>query len=163
MAPGEGIVLRDVTAKMAEINLTDEVLLSLPVKDLNSVLRGFSAEKKDETKQRKKTLKNRGYAKQCREKRVRQIEALDQETQQLRDDIDHLTRENNKLKRERVEAREKYDFLQKLLTTGWPVWVISSAEQVVVVGIEEEENPVFEILSSDTIEVNRGRLRLQTT
>lgn len=93
MAPGEGIVLRDVTAKMAEINLTDEVLLSLPVKDLNSVLRGFSTEKKDETKQRKKTLKNRGYAKQGRENRVQQIEALGQETQQLRDDIEHLTRE----------------------------------------------------------------------
>lgn len=93
MAPGEGIVLRDVTAKMAEINLTDEVLLSLPVKDLNSVLRGFSTEKKDETKQRKKTLKNRGYAKQGRENRVQQIEALGQGTQQLRDDIEHLTRE----------------------------------------------------------------------
>ena len=99
-----------------EMNLTDEVLVSLPVKDLNTVLRGYTDDESYKIKQRRRTLKNRGYAQNSRTKRVRQKEDLEVERQQLRDDLEHLARENDSLKRERDEARKKYDSLQKLLT-----------------------------------------------
>jgi len=99
-----------------EVNLTDEVLVNLPVKDLNSVLRGFSDDEIYRIKQRRRTLKNRGYAQNSRTKRVQQKTDLEVERQRLREDLDQLARENDNLKRERDEARRKYDSLQKLLT-----------------------------------------------
>lgn len=99
-----------------DINLTDEVLVNLPVKDLNTVLRGFSDDEISQIKQRRRTLKNRGYAQNSRTKRVRQKEDLEEERLQLRRDLEDLARENDNLKRERDEARKKYDSLQKLLT-----------------------------------------------
>lgn len=99
-----------------EDNLSDDRLVTLPVKDLNTVLRGFSDDEVYRIKQRRRTLKNRGYAQNSRTKRVRQKEDLEVERQQLREDLDHLARENDSLKRERDEARKKYDSLQKLLT-----------------------------------------------
>ena len=131
--------------KGKEINLTDEVLLSLPVKDLNSTLRSFSADEKCQIKRRRRMLKNRGYAKTCFKKRVQQKVDLEAETQQLRDDLEQLTSENDNLKRERDEARKKYTSLQKVLTnrtkTAGLHCPLSSAEheiQVDVVGIEED-------------------------
>lgn len=134
-----------------DINLTDEVLVTLPVKDLNTVLRGFSDDEIYRIKQRRRTLKNRGYAQNSRTKRVRQKEDLEVERQQLREDLEHLARENDNLKRERDEARKKYDSLQKLLTNrtktvglhviGQGRGNSSTADheiQVDVVGIEEE-------------------------
>ena len=51
--------------KGKEINLTDEVLVKLPVKDSNSTLRSFSADKKNQIRRRRRMLKKRGYAKTC--------------------------------------------------------------------------------------------------
>ncbi|KAJ7370491.1 hypothetical protein OS493_032057 [Desmophyllum pertusum] len=121
-----------------EDNLSDDRLVTLPVKDLNTVLRGFSDDEVYRIKQRRRTLKNRGYAQNSRTKRVRQKEDLEVERQQLREDLDHLARENDSLKRERDEARKKYDSLQKLLTHrtknycgstvdwGWPRFIINN-------------------------------------
>ena len=78
-----------------EMNLSDDVLVSLPVKDLNTVLRGYSDDEIYKIKQRRRTLKNRGYAQNSRTKRVRQKEDLEVERQQLRDDLEHLAREND--------------------------------------------------------------------
>ena len=60
--------------KGKKINLTDEVSVNLPVKDLNSTctLRSFSADEKKQKRRRGRMLKNRGYAKTCVKKCVRQ-------------------------------------------------------------------------------------------
>ena len=47
------------------IKLTDEVLVSLLVKDLNSTLRSCSADEKYQIQRRRRMLKNCGYAKTC--------------------------------------------------------------------------------------------------
>ena len=154
-----------------EINLTDEVLVSLPVKDLNSVLRGFSDDEIFRIKQRRRTLKNRGYAQNSRTKRVRQKEDLEVERQRLREDLDQLARENDNLKRERDEARKKYDSLQKLLTNRTKTVGLhligvghgnsSTADheiQVDVVGIEDEKaNSSKDFRESDLSDGYRSR------
>lgn len=156
-----------------DINLTDEVLVSLPVKDLNSVLRGFSDDEIYRIKQRRRTLKNRGYAQNSRTKRVRQKEDLEVERQQLREDLEQLSRENDSLKRERDEARKKYDSLQKLLTNRTKTAGVqligvghrgssSTAEheiQVDVVGIEEEQANFKDSQESDLSDDYRSRSR----
>jgi len=156
-----------------DVNLSDDVLVSLPVKDLNSVLRGFSDEKIYQIKQRRRTLKNRGYAQNSRTKRVRQKEDLEVERQQLREDLEHLSRENDNLKRERDEARKKYDSLQKLLTNrtktvGLQLIGVGNREssstaeheiQVDVVGIEEEQSNFKDSQESDHSDDYRSRSR----
>lgn len=156
-----------------DINLTDEVLVSLPVKDLNSVLRGFSDDEVYRIKQRRRTLKNRGYAQNSRTKRVRQKEDLEVERQQLREDLEQLSRENDNLKRERDEARKKYDSLQKLLTNrtktvGLQLIGVGNREssssteheiQVDVVGIEEEQSNFKDSQESDLSDDYRSRSR----
>ena len=154
-----------------DVNLSDEVLVNLPVKDLNSFLRGFSDDEIYRIKQRRRTLKNRGYAQNSRTKRVRQKEDLEEERQQLRKDLEQLARENDNLKRERDEARKKYDSLQKLLTNRTKTVGLhligvghgnsSTADheiQVDVVGIEDDKaNSTRDSQDSDLSDDYRSR------
>ena len=76
-----------------EINLTDKVLVKLPVKDLYNILRSFSAEEKYKIRRTRMMLKNRGYAKTCAKNRARQKEDLEVETQRLRNKLEQFTSE----------------------------------------------------------------------
>lgn len=100
----------------SEVDLTDDTLVSIPVKELNTVLRGLSDDEVYKVKQRRRTLKNRGYAQNSRTKRVQQKEDLEDDRQKLRKELEQLSRENGELKRERDDAKKKYDSLQALLT-----------------------------------------------
>lgn len=156
-----------------EINLTDELLVTLPVKDLNTILRGFTDDEIYRIKQRRRTLKNRGYAQNSRTKRVRQKEDLEVERQQLREDLEQLAKENDSLKRERDEARKKYDSLQKLLTNRTKTVGLQLIDgvghessstgdheiQIDVVGDEEEKSNFKDSQDSDLSDDYRSRSR----
>ena len=62
-------------------DMTDEALVRMSVKRLNKVLRmgGLSADETKRLKKRRRILKNRGYAKTSRTKRVQQKEDLERE------------------------------------------------------------------------------------
>ncbi|XP_029978422.1 transcription factor MafF-like isoform X1 [Sphaeramia orbicularis] len=80
--------------------LSDSELMSLSVRELNLHLRGLSREEIQKLKQRRRTLKNRGYAASCRVKRVSQREALEQQKQELQREVERLGAENAGMRKE---------------------------------------------------------------
>ncbi|XP_041134419.1 transcription factor MafK-like [Polyodon spathula] len=92
--------------------LSDDELVSMTVRELNQHLRGLTKEDAVWLKQRRRTLKNRGYAASCRIKRVTQKEELEQQKTELQHEVDKLARENASIKLELEALRSNYEALQ---------------------------------------------------
>ncbi|XP_044159591.1 transcription factor MafK isoform X1 [Bufo gargarizans] len=97
--------------------LSDDELVSMSVRELNQHLRGLSKEDIIRLKQRRRTLKNRGYAASCRVKRVTQKEELERQRVELQHEVDKLARENSSMKLELDALRSKYEALQTFART----------------------------------------------
>ncbi|KAF4115427.1 v-maf avian musculoaponeurotic fibrosarcoma oncogene homolog Ga isoform X1 [Onychostoma macrolepis] len=98
-------------------SLTDDELVSMSVRELNQHLRGLSKEEILQLKQRRRTLKNRGYAASCRVKRVTQKEELEKQKAELQQEVEKLASENASMKVELDVLRSKYEALQSFART----------------------------------------------
>ncbi|XP_012684522.1 v-maf avian musculoaponeurotic fibrosarcoma oncogene homolog Gb isoform X2 [Clupea harengus] len=98
-------------------SLTDDELVSMSVRELNQHLRGLTKEEILQLKQRRRTLKNRGYAASCRVKRVTQKEELERQKADLQQEVEKLANENASMKVELDALRSKYEALQSFART----------------------------------------------
>jgi len=92
--------------------VSDDELVAMTVRELNLHLRGLTKDDVAKLKQRRRTLKNRGYAASCRVKRVTQKEELERQKMELQREVDKLARENASMKLELDALRAKYEALQ---------------------------------------------------
>merc|ERR1739848_658775 len=94
---------------------SDEELVTLSVRDLNRHLkiRGLTREEITLMKQRRRTLKNRGYAASCRIKRLEQKSDLEQEKGKEYYDLDKVKEDNDEMRKEIDRNREKFEALKR--------------------------------------------------
>eukprot|EP00111_Clytia_hemisphaerica_P025049 TCONS_00073747-protein len=96
-----------------QIVLTEEELAEMPVKDLNALLRGLPDAEVIKLKQRRRTIKNRGYAQTSRTKRTTQKSTLEDEKSILESELQKLADENDLLRKERDEAKIKLEAFER--------------------------------------------------
>lgn len=87
--------------------LNDELLMSLSVRELNKRLHGCPREEVVRLKQKRRTLKNRGYAQNCRSKRLQQRQDLEHTNRQLHDSLQRIRLELSRVCHERDMLKEK--------------------------------------------------------
>lgn len=97
-----------------DINLNDEMLMTLSVRELNKRLHGCAREEIVRLKQKRRTLKNRGYAQNCRSKRLQQRQDLEQTNRSLQHEL-------HRLKSELARVTQERDVLKQRLQLGRPV------------------------------------------
>lgn len=101
---------RRFSLQLAE-RFSDAALVSMSVRELNRQLRGCGRDEALRLKQRRRTLKNRGYAQACRSKRLQQRRGLEAERARLATQLDALRAEVARLARERDLYKARCELL----------------------------------------------------
>merc|ERR1712141_399527 len=106
---------RPLSPSKINCGISDEELVTLSVRDLNRHLkiRGLTREENTLMKQRRRTLKNRGYAASCRIKRLEQKGDLEQEKGKEYYDLDKVKEDNDEMRKKIDRNREKFEALKR--------------------------------------------------
>nr|CAH0102632.1 unnamed protein product [Daphnia galeata] len=94
--------------------LDDDALISLSVRELNKKLNGFPREEVVRLKQKRRTLKNRGYAQNCRSKRMQQRHELESANTALKAEIQRMRLELGRVAQERDSYKQKCDAIHRV-------------------------------------------------
>lgn len=87
--------------------IDDDLLTTLTVRELNKRLHGCPREEVVRLKQKRRTLKNRGYAQNCRSKRLHQRHELEKTNRQLNQDLHRLKQEYTRVCQERDQLKQR--------------------------------------------------------
>ena len=93
-------------------DIEDDELVKLPVRELNRRLQGLTRDEVVRLKQKRRTLKNRGYAQNCRSKRMQQRHVLEQENSELNNEIMRLRQQLARAQQERDAYKRQCDALR---------------------------------------------------
>lgn len=96
-------------------DISDDELISISVRDLNRTLklRGLTRDEIVRMKQRRRTLKNRGYAASCRIKRIEQKDELETEKTQEWHDLEQIQEDTRRLQDDTNAWLAKFESLKK--------------------------------------------------
>lgn len=95
------------TSCSGEDLINDDLLMKLSVRELNKRLHGCPREEVVRLKQKRRTLKNRGYAQNCRSKRLQQRHDLEITNRQLHHELQKIRMELSRIAQERDQLKQK--------------------------------------------------------
>ena len=93
----------------------DDELVNLPIRELNKRLRSLPKEESQKIRKRRRSLKNRGYATSCRQRRVALKESLESQNQRLKLELREMKERLNIVVKERETYKAKYEQLRELI------------------------------------------------
>lgn len=93
--------------------ISDNELMGLSVRDLNKRLQGYPRETVVKLKQKRRTLKNRGYAHNCRSKRVHQRLELEMMNRELQGELHRIKNELARVNQELEVYKQERDYMKQ--------------------------------------------------
>ncbi|KFM79770.1 Transcription factor MafB, partial [Stegodyphus mimosarum] len=102
-------MLRMDPSSEPDAGLTDDQLIHMSVRDLNRRLHGYPREVIQRIKQKRRTLKNRGYAQNCRTKRIALKCQLEKNNRCLKAELERLMQEKEIERQEKERAYQERD------------------------------------------------------
>lgn len=130
--------------------IDDDDLVSLPVRELNRRLQGCAKNEVQRLKQKRRTLKNRGYAQNCRSKRMLQKSELETTNKVLLNKISDLKRQLSASVRERDFYRQRCHLLKTELVRASHAGVKTGFEQFLCAIKSEKNFNVFDNLKKNS-------------
>ena len=94
------------------LEIDEEELVTMPVRELNRRLQGCPKDEILRIKQKRRTLKNRGYAQNCRSKRMMQRFELEKDNTSLQGELSHLQQQITRLTQERDMYKRQCELLR---------------------------------------------------
>lgn len=99
---------------------TDEELINISIRVLNKRLKDLPKSEAKTIRKRRRSLKNRGYATTCRQKRTALKESLEQQNQRLKMQLQEAKQNLCSALKDRDMFKRKYENLQNAVSTRYP-------------------------------------------